>query len=129
MLERLRSQAPELETVLADGTDPSQLPHDTDAVVALAVLIHHRHRDAARIITGLASMLRPGGRLLLDLALYEMSREPQHWTDLSVWTRAQLDTLAAELQLEVLHAPVSAGQFDGTTFGPQSGQILMLRRL
>ena len=129
MLERLRSQAPELETVLADGTDPSQLPHDVDAVVALAVLIHHRHRDAARIIAGLTSMLRPGGVLLLDLALYEMSREPEHWTDISVWTRAELDMLAVELQLEVLQAPVSPGQFDGTTLGPQHGQLLMLRRL
>jgi SAM-dependent methyltransferase len=129
MLARLRTRSPNVETVLADGTDPRQLPADVHAVIALAVLIHHRHEDAARIIVGLASMLRRGGVLLLDLPLYEMSREPDHWTDVSVWTLGELETLTIDLNLEIVNAPVSPGQFDEATLGPNHGQVLVLRKI
>jgi len=128
MLERLRCHCPGVETVLADGIDDVGLPTDVDVVVALAVLIHHRHADAARMIRGLTSMLRSGGKLILDLALYEIGREPRHWSDISVWTRAELEMLAADLGLEILTAPVSPGEFDGTTLGPNHGKVLVLRK-
>lgn len=129
MLERLRARCPGVETTLADGTDATVLPRDVDAVIALAVLIHHCHVDATRILGGLTSMLRPGGRLLIDLALYEVGREPEHWTDVSVWTRAELEMVVADLGLEIVSANVSPGEFDGVHLGPNHGKVQILRKV
>ncbi len=79
-------------------------------------------------LAGLASMLRAGGRLILDLPLYEIGREPEHWTDQSVWTRAEIEMLAPGLGLEILSAWVSPGEFDRTTLGSNHGKVVVLRK-
>lgn len=135
MLERLSENAPELPTVLSDGRNLAgdigdgllELePVEVDVVIALAVLIHHRHPDAAVLIRELARVLRPGGRLIIDLPIYEVGRDPNGWTEVSVWTRAELGVVAELLELDVERAIEHAGAFRHG--GPRHDSLVVLRR-
>lgn len=135
MLDRLRENAPELPTVLSDGRDlygdiaEALLEPDVvevDVVVALAVLIHHRHPDAALLIRSLRDVARPGGRLILDLPIYEVGADPDGWTDVSVWTLAELGVVAELLELDVERAIEHPGAFRHG--GPRHDSLVVLRR-
>lgn len=130
MLERFSENAPELAWVLTDGTDlKGRLADievdDVDAVVALAILIHHRHRDAALIIRELARVLAPGGRLLLDLPVYEVGVDPNGWTDVSTWTKPELEAVAELLDLDVERCILNVGAYRP---GRQHDSLVILRR-
>lgn len=129
MLARLRDRAPWIRVCHADGSDLAALPQPVDAVVALAVLIHHSHADGAAMLTNLAPTVRRGGVLLLGLPLYEQPRERTAWHDITIWTLDQLERITHALELEILQAPVSPGSFDSSSgVGPHHGDVVLLRR-
>jgi SAM-dependent methyltransferase len=127
MVRRLKAFDPTFPAIVADGSNLEDLPQPVDVVYALAVLIHHRHADAAIIITNLAASLKPGGRLLLDLPLYDVGREPGAWCDVSTWTLPELLELADRLGLTVERAEVSPGAFSFDAIGPSHGDLVILR--
>ncbi len=127
MLERLAERRPGIEAHLNAGDGLLEaLGRPVDAVFSLAVLIHHSHADGAAIIAELARALLPRGRLILDLPLYDVARDRAHWSDVTVWTRAELDELADAIDLDVLEAPVSPGIFDYANVGAAHGRPVIL---
>lgn len=129
MIERLRARRPMIPAIVSSAEGLLEaLGAPVDAIFALAVLIHHSHADAAALIAELGRALRPGGRLLLDLPLYETSRERAGWVDVSVWTLDELSTLAGNLDLEILEAPVSPGAFRYSAIGAHHGDLVVLRQ-
>lgn len=112
MLARLaerKGEVPNLFPMLADGTWP--LPIRAAGIYAIAVLIHHKHCDGAQIILNLAASLIPGGRMILDLPLYDEPREPVDWTDVGVWTLAEIEDVATAAGLRIDSAVVNLGCF------------------
>lgn len=86
MLRRLRVRGPGIRTVSTDGTDlAARLGEPVDAVVCLAVLIHHDYDAAERIVRGLAAAVRPGGTLVLDWPTADVPHERGHWIDVTTW--------------------------------------------
>jgi len=104
-----KGTSPNLFPMLADGT--VFLPFSAAGIYAIAVLIHHQSWDAARIILNLAASLVPGGKLVLDLPLYEEVREPVDWTDVGVWTFQMLQDVADTAELRIDSAVVNPGAF------------------
>jgi SAM-dependent methyltransferase len=101
MLDRLTASSPDLPTVLTDGTDlPAKLGKKADAVVSLAVLIHHGYEAAERIIAGLRSSVRVNGLLILDWPVSEAPREGGGWISVTTWSREQQDAVCARLGLK-----------------------------
>lgn len=106
MLARVHRQRPELELVESDGLDLlERLGRPVEAIVALAVLIHHDHLDGARIIDGLARALAPGGILILDLPVAGVAVERPHWLGVTTWTLDQVAALAGHVGLELGFRP------------------------
>lgn len=100
MLRRLRERAPGTRTVNSDGTDlADRLGSQVDAVVCLAVLIHHDYEAGARIITGLTEAVRAGGALILDWPTADVPHERGHWIDVTTWSIRARDKLADRLGL------------------------------
>lgn len=86
MLAALAENDPDMPQVLSDGSDLyEQLGHKVDAVVCLAVLIHHERASALRIIDGLRQTVKVGGLLILDWPTSAHPEEAQIWIDVTTW--------------------------------------------
>lgn len=100
MLRRLRERAPHIPTVPSDGVDlPREMGDPVDAVVALAVLIHHDYASGRSIIHGLADTVRPGGTLILDWPTSDRPGERRDWIGVTTWSPAAQTALAHKLRL------------------------------
>lgn len=103
MLDRIAEAAPEMPTVLTDGTNlADQLGRKTDAVISLAVLIHHSYDSAARIIEGLRASVRVNGLLVLDWPVADEPIEGSNWISVTTWSRAQQEDLCQRIGLKRL---------------------------
>lgn len=100
MLRRLRVRGPGIRTVSTDGTElADRLGEPVDAVVCLAVLIHHDYGAAERIIRGLAAAVRPGGTLVLDWPTADRPHERGHWIDVTTWDAGHRAQVAEQIGL------------------------------
>ncbi|MFD8577382.1 class I SAM-dependent methyltransferase [Streptomyces virginiae] len=103
MLDRLTEAAPDMPTVLTDGTDLNdKLDRKADAVISLAVLIHHTYESAERIIEGLRSAVRVNGLLVLDWPVADEPAEGSGWIGVTTWAREQQDELCLRIGLKRL---------------------------
>lgn len=103
MLDRISEAAPTMPTVLTDGTDlADKLGRKTDAVISLAVLIHHGYESAARIIEGLRAAVRVNGLLVLDWPVSDQPAEGRDWISVTTWSTAQQDELCERVGLKRL---------------------------
>jgi 2-polyprenyl-3-methyl-5-hydroxy-6-metoxy-1,4-benzoquinol methylase len=103
MLDRIAQAAPDMPTVLTDGTDlAEQLGRKTDAVISLAVLIHHSYESCERIIEGLRAAVRVNGLLVLDWPVSDEPREGGGWISVTTWSLAQQDELCRRIGLKRL---------------------------
>lgn len=104
MLAALTAAAPTIQTVLTDGADGALPRHTFDAVVCIAVLIHHGYSAAHRILETLTAAVQPGGILVLDWPASDNPAEGQVWTDVTTWHPDQQATIAARLGLTRIDA-------------------------
>jgi 2-polyprenyl-3-methyl-5-hydroxy-6-metoxy-1,4-benzoquinol methylase len=86
MLAHLAENDPDMPQVHSTGADLyAQVGRKVDAVVALAVLIHHDRPSALAILDGLCEAVRKGGLLILDWPTSEHPEEAQIWIDVTTW--------------------------------------------
>jgi SAM-dependent methyltransferase len=137
MLDHMDHRAHELEVmcpnrVTWDGLaplPPSLHPGQFDVVYAVTVLIHQPTAAGLVIAAQLAQLVTAGGLLLLGHPLYEVPREGQAWNDVTTWSAAYLEALAASTGLEVVECWESPGSWDwGQELGPYHGATQVLRR-
>ncbi|MFB8393666.1 class I SAM-dependent methyltransferase [Streptomyces yangpuensis] len=103
MLDRIAAAAPDLPTVLTDGTDLNdKLERKADAVISLAVLIHHTYESAERIIEGLRAAVRVNGLLVLDWPVSDEPVEGAGWIGVTTWSREQQDEICQRIGLKRL---------------------------
>lgn len=90
LAERAKRAGVEVGHVRSDGSDLADIVDDiineqAAVVISRAVLIHHDYAGVQRLVTQLASVLRPGGILIADWPIAENPRERTNWTDVTTW--------------------------------------------
>jgi 2-polyprenyl-3-methyl-5-hydroxy-6-metoxy-1,4-benzoquinol methylase len=88
MLDRLTERDPDMPTLLSRGTDlAEQYGKKADAVVSLAVLIHHSYADCLDLIAQMrATVNGRNGLLVLDWPVSEQPTEAAHWIGVTTWS-------------------------------------------
>ncbi len=104
MRRRLRANDPQRAVQVWRSGVPDHLP-TVDAAYCLAVLIHHGHADARRIVGDIANAVRPGGVLMLDWPVSEVPQERATWIEVTTWNPAERANLATELSLTPVAGP------------------------
>lgn len=84
-----------------DGVDLQEGPESCDVIVARAVLIHHSHDDAERIVQKMVTVLKPGGYLIADWPV-GVDRERSDWIDVTTWAEGRRLRVGTELGLELV---------------------------
>ncbi|MER5461658.1 methyltransferase domain-containing protein [Streptomyces sp. NPDC002668] len=103
MLARLNKADPDMPTVTSVGTDlAQQLGKKTDAVVSLAVLIHHDYQACEEIITGLRAAVKVNGLLVLDWPVSDEPTEAADWIGVTTWSRERQDAICKRVGLKRL---------------------------
>lgn len=81
--------------------DEDDLPDvQVDAVVCMAVLIHHDWYDGERIVAALVEKLKPGGLFIAHWPTSEEPRERRTWIQVTTWSEDRQDAVTAALGLE-----------------------------
>lgn len=84
MLDRLHQHDPAMPTVLSPGSGLyAALGKKVDAVVSLAVLIHHNYTDCLNLLTELRQAVKLGGLLVLDWPVSDEPVEGQSWLEVT----------------------------------------------
>ncbi|MFE0647489.1 class I SAM-dependent methyltransferase [Streptomyces sp. NPDC059534] len=118
MLDRLAERAPEMPWVLSDGTDlAATIGKKVDAVVSLAVLIHHSYEAGEAIIEGLRAAVRVNGILVLDWPVADQPVEGGSWISVTTWSREQQDAICARVGLKRLDSDLPWAAFRAVKAG------------
>jgi 2-polyprenyl-3-methyl-5-hydroxy-6-metoxy-1,4-benzoquinol methylase len=101
MLAAVAGNDPDLTAVQSDGSDlASHLGRrKMDAVVCLAVLIHHGYEAGERIVEQLRAVVKKGGLLFLDWPVSSRPAEGVAWLDVTMWSQARQDAIVERLGL------------------------------
>lgn len=107
LAERAAAAGVDVGHVRSDGSDLADIVDDiinekAAVVISRAVLIHHDYAGVERLVTQLASVLRPGGILIADWPTSENPRERTHWVDVTTWDPAHRAAVAARAGLELV---------------------------
>lgn len=109
---------PDTSTHLTTGAElPSGLA--VDVVYSYLCWMHNRKRDLTPILQSCRNALRPGGRVLFQLPVYEVPRDPVGFSDLACWTPDEMRDLAERTGFEVVSLQANAGAFRIDAIGPE----------
>ncbi|MFF3324954.1 class I SAM-dependent methyltransferase [Streptomyces sp. NPDC002889] len=112
MLRRFREKSNSIPSVYSNGADlADKLGKKVDAVVSLAVLIHHSYEACEQIVTGLRAAVRANGLLVLDWPLSDEPTEAGSWIGVTTWSREQQDEICKRVGLKRLDHDLPWGVF------------------
>jgi 2-polyprenyl-3-methyl-5-hydroxy-6-metoxy-1,4-benzoquinol methylase len=118
MLAALVANDPSMPTVTSDGTDLyEQLGRKVDAVVSLAVLIHHDYTSAEAIIAGLRAAVKVNGLLVLDWPTSDQPSETISWTGVTTWAADEQAAACKRVGLKPLDAGLPWGVYRAVKAG------------
>jgi 2-polyprenyl-3-methyl-5-hydroxy-6-metoxy-1,4-benzoquinol methylase len=103
--DRAKRAGQHIDALLSDGTElldivDHAIGRRAAVVISRAVLIHHSYADIERLVTIMASVLRPGGILIADWPTAAAPRERTNWTDVTTWHPHHRALVAARASLE-----------------------------
>lgn len=118
MLDRLNQRDPDMQTLLNPSRDLyGQLGKKVDAVVALAVLIHHGYADCLDLLAELRQAVKLGGILVLDWPISDEPVEGQVWLDVTTWSQEAHDDACARIGLKPVEAALPWGVYKAAKAG------------
>lgn len=100
-----------------------------DVAFSLSVFIHHTYADGVNMMKEVAGMVKSGGLLLLQIPIYDVAREAEHWSGVTVWTFDQFVAAARESGLEIIRNFTNPGAFSYKKIGPNHAKMQVLKKL
>lgn len=118
MLAALVANDAGMPTVTSNGTDLyEQLGRKVDAVVCLAVLIHHDYASAEAIIGGLRAAVKVNGLLVLDWPVSNRPAEAHDWIGVTTWDADDQAAVCKRVGLKPLDAGLPWGVYRAVKAG------------
>jgi SAM-dependent methyltransferase len=118
MLDRLAERDPDMPWVLSDGLGlAAVIGKKADAVISLAVLIHHSYEAGEAIIEGLRAAVRVNGLLVLDWPVADEPTEGGSWISVTTWSREQQDAICKRVGLKRIDSDLPWGVFRAVKAG------------
>lgn len=100
-----------------------------DIAVSISVFIHHTYEDGVKMLKEVASMVKEGGMLLLQIPVYDVGNPPDSWTGVGVWSREQFRDTVKEAGLWIVELWSSPGAFSYGQVGVNHHKLQILQKL
>lgn len=118
MLDRLHQRDPDMPATLSAGPGLyAALGKKVDAIVALAVLIHHNYADCLDLLAELRQAVKLGGTLILDWPVSDEPVEGQAWLEVTTWSQQAHDDACASIGLKAVDAALPWGVYKAVKAG------------
>ncbi len=118
---------PDVTTLLSNGTNvPREFDGFADVVYSLAVFMHNRFEAGVEMMVGLAKVLKPDGKMLVHIPVYDVPREPCEPIDVGCWTEDQLRVAASRSGLRVVQFYKNPGTFGYDAVGLNHDKLQVL---
>lgn len=95
----------------AGGYLPDEFHDKVDVIYSQSVFIHNSKAAGEQMIKWMSEHLVDGGKLLLQIPIYDKDKEPGGWIDVGVWTEKQLRDVAGKYGLTVVELQTNPGEF------------------
>jgi len=118
MIEQVRQRRlPNTSLYLTEG---ATLPVGVtvDVIYSLKCWFHNLKPDLVSILRSCRLALRPGGRLLFQLPVYDTPREPANFQDIACYNPQELVELAAITGFRIVRMQTNPGTFSHLSVGP-----------
>lgn len=106
---------------------PDEFEGKVDLIYSISVFIHNTQETGANILKWMKSHLNPGGRLLVQIPIYDKHKDPLNWTDVGVWTEKQFKAAAKSAGLEIVEMHTNPGEFSFEKIGDNHGKFQVLK--
>lgn len=105
------------------------LPEPADFAFSISVFIHNNHNSGLQMMKAISENLKPGGIALLQIPIYDYSREPANWTDVGVWSIEQFKHCARISGFSILETHVNPGHFTFSNIGKNHHRFQVLQKM
>lgn len=120
----------------ATAIDPSertahfqqQMRSKFDVVFSLTVFIHLFKKDARVAMQYCYDALAPGGVALLQIPIYNKSRDPESWTHIGCFSKSELMKMANEVGFQAVELFVNNRDFNYNDIGPYHSHYQVFRK-
>jgi len=129
MLERYAERVPGAQTLLSNGVDKGLKDLKADLLFSWAVFIHHAPEEGRRLMDGLASGVKKGALLALQIPLYELPVDGGSWCSVTVWTPEMFKRSSQMAGLKIIEMHVSPGSFSYEEVGVNHTKLQVMRRI
>lgn len=109
---------------MVNGYTPSEFTGKVDVIYSVCVFIHNSYEIGCNILQWMHNRLKNGGKLLLQMPIYETSKNPLHPMDVGVWTEKMF--IDATKGFEIIELHKNAGSFTFEAIGPNHFEFHVL---
>lgn len=110
------------------GFVPWEFNEKVDVIYSQSVFIHNSKKAGEEIIRWMVEHLNPGGKLLLQVPIYDVDKEPDSWIDVGVWTEKQFRAVAEKFNLRVVELQTNPGKFSFESVGKNHYKFQILTK-
>jgi len=101
---------------------------DCDIVYSITVFIHLSKKDGYEALNNIWKALKPEGIALLQIPIYDTSKEPNSFIDVGTWTEKELRDACFNTGFELLEVNSNKGSFSYENIGKNHEALQVLKK-
>jgi len=101
---------------------------DCDIIYSITVFIHLNKKDGLDALKNIWKGLKVGGKALLQIPIYDTSKEPNSWIDVGTWTLSELKNACNQIGFNLLEINTNPGSFSYENIGKNHDAVQVLQK-
>jgi|LakMenEpi03Aug12_release.lakeMendotaPanAssembly.Ray.scaffolds.fasta_scaffold1111189_1 SAM-dependent methyltransferase len=114
--------------LLAEEIKNYKFKEDCDIVYSITVFIHLSKKDGYEALENIWKALKTDGIALLQIPIYETSKEPNSFIDVGTWTENELKEVCDNIGFDLIEAHCNKGSFSYENIGKNHEALQILKK-
>lgn len=114
--------------LLAEEIKNYKFKEDCDIVYSITVFIHLSKKDGYEALENIWKALKTDGIALLQIPIYETSKEPNSFIDVGTWTENELKDVCDNIGFDLIEVHSNKGSFSYENIGKNHEALQILKK-